>query len=45
MEGREPVEMRPGDLFVVNAGVEHRPVADAPAVTLVIERPETGPRS
>ena len=31
-----------GDLFVVPAGVEHRPVADfGPAYTMLLERPET----
>jgi mannose-6-phosphate isomerase-like protein (cupin superfamily) len=45
LEGREPVALRAGDLFVVHAGIEHRPVADAPAITLVVERPETEPRS
>ena len=31
-----------GDLFVVPAGTEHRPVADdGPAYTLLLERPET----
>jgi mannose-6-phosphate isomerase-like protein (cupin superfamily) len=45
MEGNGPVSLERGDLFVVRAGVEHRPVADAPAYTLVVERPETEPRS
>jgi mannose-6-phosphate isomerase-like protein (cupin superfamily) len=40
----EPVSLGAGDLFVVPAGVEHRPVADAPAVTLLVERPETEQR-
>jgi mannose-6-phosphate isomerase-like protein (cupin superfamily) len=40
--GRDPVELSAGDLFVVPAGTEHRPVADhGPAYTLVIEKPET----
>jgi mannose-6-phosphate isomerase-like protein (cupin superfamily) len=41
IEGRRPVELAPGDLFVVPRGVEHRPVADEPASTLLLERPET----
>jgi mannose-6-phosphate isomerase-like protein (cupin superfamily) len=45
MEGAAPASLERGDLFVVRAGVEHRPVADAPAYTLVVERPETEPRS
>ena len=48
-EGSFVVEVRDGDrvtleagqLFVVPRGVEHRPVADTPAVTLMLERPET----
>ena len=45
MEGGAPVNLERGDLFVVRAGVEHRPVADAPAYTLVVEKPETEQRS
>jgi mannose-6-phosphate isomerase-like protein (cupin superfamily) len=45
MDGTPPVSLERGDLFVVRAGVEHRPVADAPAYTLVIEKPETEQRS
>jgi mannose-6-phosphate isomerase-like protein (cupin superfamily) len=45
MEGSSPINLERGDLFVVNAGVEHRPVAEATAYTLVIDRPETEPRS
>lgn len=41
MEGREPVILTPGDLFVVPRGTEHRPVADRAAHALLIERPET----
>jgi len=44
MAGADPVELRAGDLYVVPARVEHRPVADEPAVTLLIERPETEQR-
>src|SRR5438093_4159033 len=41
IDGRGPVELARGDLFVVPRGVEHRPVADSPASTLLLERPET----
>ena len=42
MAGREPVVLVDGDLFVVPAGTEHRPVADSgPAYGLLLERPET----
>jgi mannose-6-phosphate isomerase-like protein (cupin superfamily) len=42
MTGRAPVRLRSGELFVVPAGVEHRPVAeDGPAYTMLLERPET----
>ena len=41
LEGREPVELRAGDLFVVPRGTEHRPVADHVAHALLLERPET----
>lgn len=41
IEGRDPVELAQGDLFVVPRGVEHRPVAESPASTLLLERPET----
>ena len=44
MQGAAPVSLGRGDLFVVPAGVEHRPVADSPAYTLVIEKPETEQR-
>ena len=41
VEGRDPVELRAGQLFVVPRGMRHRPVADRDAVTLLLERPET----
>ena len=41
MEGAEPVTLRPGDVFVVPSGVDHRPVAEAPAHAVLLERPET----
>jgi quercetin dioxygenase-like cupin family protein len=37
----EPVTLSAGDLYVVPAGVEHRPVAAEPAHALLLERPET----
>ena len=41
-EGDAPVQLGPGELYVVAAGTRHRPVADeGPAYTLMIERPET----
>jgi quercetin dioxygenase-like cupin family protein len=40
-DDRGTVVLHPGELFAVPAGVEHRPVADEPAVTLLFERPET----
>ncbi|KAA8890470.1 cupin domain-containing protein [Nocardia colli] len=41
LDGQDPVVLRPGELFVVPKGVRHRPVAEQPAHTLLIERPET----
>jgi quercetin dioxygenase-like cupin family protein len=41
MEGREPVTLGVGDLFVVPRGVEHRPVAEERAHGLMLERPGT----
>jgi quercetin dioxygenase-like cupin family protein len=41
LRGREAVTLEAGELFVVPRGVEHRPVADQPAYTLLLERPET----
>ncbi len=41
MAGHDPVTLAEGDLFVVPRGTEHRPVADAPACALVIERKDT----
>ncbi len=41
LEGAEPVVLARGDLFVVPRGVRHRPVADAVAHALLLERPET----
>ena len=33
--------LAPGDLFVVPAGVRHRPVADGVSHAVLLERPET----
>lgn len=41
LEGRAPVTLGAGELFVVAKGMRHRPVADRPAHVLMIERPET----
>jgi len=42
LAGRETVRLAAGQLFVVPAGTEHRPVAaDGPAYTMLLERPET----
>ena len=41
VEGREPVELSAGELFVVPRGTRHRPVAETAAHALMIERPET----
>lgn len=41
LEGGEPVTLHPGDLFVVPRGTRHRPVADATAHVLLLEKPET----
>ncbi|MGI9147817.1 MAG: cupin domain-containing protein [Chloroflexota bacterium] len=41
LQGREAVTLEAGDLLVVPRGIEHRPVADQPAYTLLLERPET----
>jgi mannose-6-phosphate isomerase-like protein (cupin superfamily) len=38
----QSTQLQAGDLFVVPAGMEHRPVADqGPAYALMLERPET----
>ncbi len=38
---RAPITLTAGDLYVVPRGTEHRPVADAPAYSVVVERAET----
>ena len=41
MEGRDPVTLHAGELFVVPRGMQHRPVAEERAHGLMLERPET----
>jgi quercetin dioxygenase-like cupin family protein len=41
LQEHEPVALEAGQLFVVPRGVEHRPVANEPAYTLLLERQET----
>jgi mannose-6-phosphate isomerase-like protein (cupin superfamily) len=41
LAGGDAVELSAGDLFVVPKGMEHRPVSDRGAVTILLERPET----
>jgi quercetin dioxygenase-like cupin family protein len=41
LESGERIDMRPGDLYVVRAGVEHRAGADERSVGILFERPET----
>ena len=41
IEGRDPIQLSPGDLFVVPAGSRHRVVAPSTAHTVLVERPET----
>ena len=42
LDGGASVALAAGDLFVVPAGVSHRPVAaDGPAYAVLLERPET----
>jgi mannose-6-phosphate isomerase-like protein (cupin superfamily) len=41
MKGVEPVVLRAGELFVVPAGVEHRPVAERVAHAILLEKSET----
>jgi quercetin dioxygenase-like cupin family protein len=41
MEDCDPVMLTAGDLYVVPKGLKHRPVADEPAYTLLLERLET----
>jgi quercetin dioxygenase-like cupin family protein len=42
LQDSDSVQLTQGELFVVPAGTEHRPVAESgPAYTLLLERPET----
>jgi quercetin dioxygenase-like cupin family protein len=41
LEGRDPVVLNPGELFVVPRGVRHRPVAEKTAHILLVEHPDT----
>jgi mannose-6-phosphate isomerase-like protein (cupin superfamily) len=41
LAGGDSVSLSAGDLYVVAAGTEHRPVAESPAYALIIERAET----
>ncbi len=41
LDGRGPVTLGAGEVFVVPKGVEHRPVAASVAHALMLERPET----
>ncbi|MEV0401870.1 cupin domain-containing protein [Actinoallomurus sp. NPDC050550] len=41
LDGREPVTLAAGELFVVPKGIRHRPVAEHAAHALMVERPET----
>lgn len=41
LEGRDPVELAEGELFVVPKGVRHLPVAEAECHLLLIERKST----
>jgi mannose-6-phosphate isomerase-like protein (cupin superfamily) len=41
MRGRNAITLNAGELYVVRAGVEHRPVAEQPAYALLLEQQET----
>lgn len=41
LEGRDPVVLNAGELFVVPRGMRHRPVADRTAHVLLVEHPDT----
>lgn len=41
LEGRDPVVLKAGELFVVPRGTRHRPVAEETAHVLLIEHPDT----
>src|SRR5918996_1253876 len=44
IDGREPIQLSPGDLLVVPAGTRHRVVAPSMAHTVLVERPRTKAR-
>jgi len=41
LAGNDPVTLHAGDLYVVPRGTPHRPVADATAHAILLEKPET----
>jgi len=41
MAGTEPVQLAPGDLYVVPAGIEHRPVAEEEVHVMLFEPAST----
>ena len=42
LDGTAPVDLKSGDIFVVPAGTQHRPVAErGPAYAMLLERPQT----
>jgi quercetin dioxygenase-like cupin family protein len=41
LEGRDAVQLRAGQLYVVPRGMQHRPVAERDAITLLIEPSKT----
>ena len=42
LDGRSPIHLEAGELYVVERGLRHRPVAEAgPAWALLLEKPET----
>ena len=43
LEGRDPVELVPGQAYSVPAGLQHRPVVTAPTSVLMIERAGVSP--
>ena len=38
LEGRDTVQLKPGDVFCVPQGLQHRPVAEPEAAILIIEK-------
>jgi mannose-6-phosphate isomerase-like protein (cupin superfamily) len=41
LKGADPVLLSAGELFVVPAGIEHRPVAEQAARAILLEKPDT----